>query len=89
MLLDLVPVDIVSSLILAATAAAAGGEGQRGKESGAGAGVAAAGEGEKKGVVIYHATTSSSHPLHLPEAMTYLAKFFKSNPAPVRLPFTR
>ena len=81
MLMDLVPVDTVASLVLAAAAAAAVEQGQGVKaQQGATAG---------KGCRIYHASTSSVHPLRLPEAVSYLGKFFKANPAAVRLPLTR
>lgn len=40
-------------------------------------------------VAIYHATSSGSHPLLIGYALDRMRRFWKDNPPPIKLPFTR
>jgi hypothetical protein len=73
MLPDIIPVDTVAALTIAAGAAAL-------------AGVQPQGAGR---AAIYHATSSTSHPIPLPLTFDVAAAFWSANPAPARLPLTR
>lgn len=79
-ILDLIPGDTVASLVVTAGAAAAA--------------ATAAGStcvpGQQNGsTTIYHAASSGSYPLSVVPAFSYMHSYFKDNPAPLRLPFTR
>jgi hypothetical protein len=87
--IELIPVDIVSSVIIAAGAAAAAEQKivrqlaelslqQQGQQ-----------KVVKREVKIYHVTASATNPLSLPEAFGYMKMFFNANPPPFRLPFTK
>jgi hypothetical protein len=50
---------------------------------------AAANAASSPDVAIYHATSSGSHPLPIGYALDRMRRFWKKNPPPIKLPFTR
>jgi len=88
--LDAIPVDVVTSMVLAAGAAASA-EG-RAAAAAAAAGPRAPAAPAPAGMPrprIYHAASSTSHPLTAASLFRHLERFYAAHPPPVRLPFTR
>jgi hypothetical protein len=90
--LDAIPVDVVTSMVLAAAAAAAA-EGRESAAAATAGGRARGGGGQQQQVMprphIYHAASSTSHPLTAASLFRHLARFYTAHPPPLRLPFTR
>jgi len=102
--LDAIPVDVVTSMVLAAAAAAsaegrlaaaaaasaptARGGGGAGRQQQQCAAAAAAPAAPMPRPHIYHAASSTSHPLTAAALFRTLARFYRAHPPPVRLPFT-
>jgi hypothetical protein len=84
--LDAIPVDVVTSMVLAA-AAAASAEGRADAAAAAAAGGAAQAAPMPR-PHIYHAASSTSHPLTAASLFRTLARFYSRHPPPLRLPFT-
>jgi hypothetical protein len=85
--LDAIPVDVVTSMVLAA-AAAASQEGRFAAGAEANAPTAAAPAPMMPRPHIYHAASSTSHPLTAASLFRTLARFYSRHPPPLRLPFT-
>lgn len=73
MIIDLIPCDTVAQMVIAAAAAAACSYGSAAADQAA---------------TIYHACSSESHPLPLPQAFDALHMFWTRNPACLCLPLT-
>jgi hypothetical protein len=73
-ILDLIPADIVGSLVIAAGAAAAATFGSPSAD---------------RTAVIFHAASAESAPLSIVRSFSGMGKFWRANPPPLCLPATR
>jgi hypothetical protein len=73
-ILDLIPADIVGSLVIAAGAAASATYGSPSAD---------------RTAVIFHAASAESAPLSIARSFAKMAKFWRANPPPLCLPATR
>lgn len=72
--IDLIPMDVVTSLVIAAAAS----------------GTSTAASGYPGGRArVYHAASAESHPVSITTIFEFIQHFYTTNPSPLRLPMAR